>query len=180
VPNRMLCTDCFHVAVPDTVLEGSDWAEAIAWCCFGVPGLLYCGWRHASRRKACPHCGSGELVREARAAAARHLPEAPSVHGPRILSLAPIRWPRALRTPRARLRVGGVVALLFCMPLLIRLLAAVDLAAPETAALMIQASLGLLVPWLGLQAFQAVRLGPDLAACRAWDERGRPLRIERV
>jgi hypothetical protein len=176
----MLCTDCFRVAVPDTVLEGSDRVEALAWCCFGVPGLLYCGWRHASRTKSCPHCGSGELVREARAAAARSLPEAPSAYGPRILAFSPIRWPSALRTPRARLRIGSVVALLFSLPAVIRLLAAVDLAAPETAALVIHASMGLLVPWLGLQALHFARLRPDLAACRAWDDRGRPLRIEQV
>ena len=41
---RMVCADCFEVAVPDTVLEGSDLLELLAWACFGIPGLLYCWW----------------------------------------------------------------------------------------------------------------------------------------
>ena len=179
MPNRMLCTDCYQVAVPDTVLEGSDRIEAIAWCTLSLPGLVYCGWRHASRRKACPHCGGGELVREARAAAARHLPDAPSAHGPRILTAGAVSWPESLRAPRARLRFGGVISLLLCLPLLIRALSAIDLAAPETAALVVHASMGLLLTWLGRHALHAARLRSE-AGCRAWDERGRPLHIERV
>ena len=68
---RMLCTDCFVTAEPDTVLEGSDLLELLGWCCLAAPGLLYCWWRHALRIKVCAFCGSRELVREARAAAAR-------------------------------------------------------------------------------------------------------------
>jgi len=59
---RMMCTDCFRTAEADTVLEGSDLAEIVAWCFFAVPGLLYCWWRHALRIKVCPFCGSDETT----------------------------------------------------------------------------------------------------------------------
>jgi hypothetical protein len=38
----MMCTDCFRTAEAHTLLEGSDLAEMLAWCCFALPGLLYC------------------------------------------------------------------------------------------------------------------------------------------
>ena len=49
LPLRMLCTECLHLGEPDTVLEGSDRVELLAWCCFALPGLVYCWWRHLCR-----------------------------------------------------------------------------------------------------------------------------------
>jgi hypothetical protein len=106
----MMCTECFRTAEADTVLEGSDIVEMIAWGCFGFPGMLYCMWRHALRIKVCSVCGSSELVREARAAAARCLPEGPP-HQPGVCNLSgPIRWPAPFALPRERLRHGCVLA----------------------------------------------------------------------
>ena len=104
---RMMCTECFRTTEADTVLEGSDIVEMIAWGCFGIPGMLYCWWRHALRIKVCSVCGSGELVREARAAAARCLPQAQPPHEPGVCNLSgPVRWPRPFAVPRERLRHG--------------------------------------------------------------------------
>jgi len=117
-PRRMLCTDCGRTAPPRTWIGGSDALELVGWLCLVVPGLLYCWWRHACRRKICAHCGSSALVREARAA---RVPSAsPAEPAPR--RLAPVYAGRHLAwlgPPGSRLRhlrggsavtVVGVVA----------------------------------------------------------------------
>jgi hypothetical protein len=176
----MVCADCFEVAVPDTVLEGSDLVELLAWACFGIPGLLYCWWRHLARIKVCPHCGSRELIREARAAALAQPPTALPSSGPRIHSLSgTLCWPRTLRTPRARLWSGGI-SLLLSLGLAAWLLALLDLATSETLLLMAYASSLLGLAWLGRQIIQLSRMRSPLLRCRAWDEDGRPLNIEPV
>ncbi len=177
---RMVCTDCFHVAVPDTVLEGSDTVELLAWACFGIPGLLYCWWRHLARIKVCPNCGGLELIREARAAALDHAPASRLSSGPRISSLSgAVQWPRSLRTPRARMWSGGGTLLLL-LGLTAWLLALFDLAASEAVLAMAYASSPLGLAWLGHQVFRISRMRSPLLRCRAWDEDGRRLRIEPV
>jgi len=102
---RMLCTHCWRTARPDVWLPGSDRLELAGWLALGLPGLLYCAWRHAGRRRTCPACGGQALVREARAAARRTgLPLAWG--GGRLRSRCSRAWPQALRSPRARLRTG--------------------------------------------------------------------------
>jgi hypothetical protein len=177
---RMVCADCFHVAVPDTVLEGSDLVELLAWACFGIPGLLYCWWRHLARIKVCPNCGSLELIREARAAALAQAPTAPPSSGPRIRSLSgSLCWPRSLCTPRARLWNGGA-SLLLSLGLAAWLLTLLDLAASESALLIAYASSLLGLAWLGHQIVQISRMRSPLLRCRAWNEDGRPLHIEPI
>jgi hypothetical protein len=174
----MVCADCFEVAVPDTVLEGSDLLELLAWACFGIPGLLYCWWRHLARIKVCPNCGSRELIREARATALAQAPTAPPSSGPRIRSLSgTLCWPRSLRTPRARLWSGGI-SLLLSLGLAAWLLAMLDLALSETLLVMAYASSTIGLAWLGRQILQRTR--SPLLRCRAWDEDGRPLHIEPI
>jgi hypothetical protein len=173
MPQRMLCTDCLHVAVPDTLLEGFDVLELLGWLCLAVPGLVYCWWRHLNRHKVCPLCGGMDLVREARAAAARRLPDAEPSDGPRIHTLSQaVDWPRALRTPRARLRSGSVAAVLLGLALA----AHATQAAPPIAL----GSVLLCVGWIALQLVQVSRMRATLPGCYAWDECGRPLRIEQI
>lgn len=175
---RMLCTDCLRTDVPDTAVEGSDRLEILAWCCFALPGLLYCAWRHAARRKLCAHCGGGELIREARAAAARIVPS-PAPRPPRSLGgAAPVRWPLALQTPRERLHTGAVATALVFAPALVWLGGAARLADPATASLAAQLLLGLCATWLIRQLARIAR--ERAASAEAWDQHGRPLHIELV
>jgi hypothetical protein len=149
----------------------------LGWCCFGIPGLLYCWWRHLNRIKVCPRCGSNQLMREARAAAARRVPQAPPTFGPPLRTLSgasPVPWPRALRTPRARLHSGSVGALLLTV------LPTLELAMSDVAPALVSASWLLLASWLLHQLYRVSRLRSTLPGCRAWDQHGRPLRIEQV
>jgi hypothetical protein len=174
---RMLCTDCGNLAHADTVLPGSDTLEMLGWLCLGLPGWLYCCWRHALRIKVCASCGSGALVREARAAAAGRPVQLP---GPtRIENLdGPVRWPPALRSPRERLRHGFIaVALwgfLFASWILgsAGVLPAAALAAARPAVVLVGTA------WLALEAVRTLRIHAAHSACRAWDHRGRPLHVE--
>ena len=177
---RMLCTDCGLTAQADTLLEGSDALEMLAWCCLALPGLLYCWWRHAMRLKVCPACGGRELVREARAARQRGPAWAPTATGPRVRNAGgPVLWPDGLATPRDRLRHGGVAALL--AGLLVAAVAAASLGPAEGAAAAALSSAGAaLLGWVGYQGTRLAQLRGSVTGCRAWDQRGRPLRIERV
>jgi len=119
---RMLCTGCWRRAHPDTWLPGSDRLELAAWLALGVPGLLYCAWRHAGRIRTCPACGGRDLVREARAATWRTGP-ALDWGGGRLRSRRPLSWPASLASPRARLQaaalalgLGGTLAALLAGP----------------------------------------------------------------
>jgi hypothetical protein len=174
----MFCTDCRQTAEADTLLEGSDVLEMLAWCCLALPGLLYCWWRHALRIKACPYCGGRELVRQARAAQLRE----PGTAAPaqvRVRSLTgPVRWPRLLATPRERLRHGSAIAALATAALLCLLVASLSGGA---ATLPMGAGAAL----LGVCCAQVARLLALVSAeralgarCRAWDARGRALQIE--
>jgi hypothetical protein len=176
----MMCADCYAVDIPDTVLEGSDLLELLGWCCMGIPGLLYCWWRHLNRSKICPACGGAALVREARAAAERRGPVEPLSFVPRIVVLAGSRridWPRALRTPRARLRNGSVGVLLLGISLFTWALGSMGMAAPATVTLALSLSTLLVASWLLYQLAVPCSIRSD---CQAWDECGRSLRIERI
>lgn len=178
--HRMMCADCYEVDIPDTALEGSDLLELLGWCCMGLPGLLYCWWRHLNRSKICPFCGGAALVREARAAAERRGPSEPLSFVPRIIALsgAPrIGWPRALRTPRARLRSGSAGVLLLSIPLLTWALGSMGLAAPTTITVAVSVSTLLVASWL---VYQLAVLRSTRSDCQAWDECGRSLRIEQI
>jgi hypothetical protein len=178
--HRMMCADCYEVDVPDTALEGSDLLELLGWCCLGIPGLLYCWWRHLNRSKICPFCRGAALVREARASAERRGPAEPLSFVPRIIALSGARrieWPRALRAPRARLRSGSAGVLLLSTPLIVWALVSMGRAAPATVTVVISLLTLLIVPWL-LQQLAALR--PTRSDCLAWSESGRSLRIERI
>ena len=178
---RMMCTDCFRTAEADTVLEGSDRVEMLGWCCMVIPGLLYCWWRHALRIKVCAFCGGRELVREARAAAERAPRQAPPFGGPGVRNLSgPVLWPRALATPRERLRHGGVVASLVGAFLGSAALAALGLAARDGAVAAASAIAVVCAAWLAYQVVRVSQMRATLPGCKAWDQHGRPLRIERV
>ena len=165
--------DCLHLGVPDVRIEGSDLAELLAWSCFALPGLLYAAWRHADRYRVCTECRSARLVYEPRAAARRRPLGADGPDGPRILT-EPSRvvWPRALRTPGQRVRRGGVAA-----SLLGRVLATQLFDAPPQLSL---ASALAGASGLGFQLREISRTRRALPACAAWDQNGRPLRIERA
>lgn len=178
---RMLCTDCGALAHPDTLLEGSDAVEMLGWLCFGIPGWLYCWWRHWLRIKVCPECGSQALVREARASAATRVswesPDEPSTL--RVANLAgPVRWPGALRSPRQRLRRGSL-AVLFWLGVACTWGLAVSGLLPAVAGMALTPTLALVGgSWLARETCRIARMHDSLQACRAWDARGRPLRIE--
>jgi len=160
----MHCADCRSTAIADTRLEGSDWLEMATWLLGGVPGWIYCAWRHHLRIKVCGVCGSQALMRESRAQALLQLPQAPpAAPGTRISNLSgPSRWPRALREPRQRLQNSWAWLLAW-------LLVAAGLHIPATivAAVFFVREVKREVAW---------RSGPG--RCRAWDAQGRPLQIE--
>ena len=169
----MLCTNCSHVAMPDTLLEGFDLLELLGWCCLAVPGLVYCWWRHLNRLKVCPVCESPDLMREARSAASRRVLDAELSDGPRIRTLShAVDWPRALRTPRARLHSGSVLAALLCLAFVAQ--------ATEAAPPVAFGSVLLCVGWIAFQLIQISRMRATLPGCCASDQDGRPLRIELI
>lgn len=177
---RMLCMQCLHMDEPDTVLDGSDRIEFIAWCCFLVPGFLYGAWRHLSRAKACPACGSHVLMRESRAATARRPFWADPSRPPRVLSDGGFDWPTPFASVRRRLRVGGLGALLVAIAGMTGLVAVFD-ATPGAHSLETATLAWLVVTtWLVRQFLRLVRSRHGSSGCEAWDEGGRSLHIERV
>ncbi|MEM7411780.1 MAG: hypothetical protein AAF430_16235 [Myxococcota bacterium] len=170
---RMLCTSCGHIAVPDTWVPGSDRAELAAWCLMGAPGFAYCALRHARRVKLCANCGGEELMREAR----RSRREA---HDPsdvsRVFTEHGTPWPRALAAPKARLRRGAALAAggLACV---VALFAGTGHFGSVGGPAVGQASALVGMSWLFLQ-MALLHRAP--APWQAWDERGRPLDIDRL
>ena len=106
---RMLCTACGRTEAPDTLVGGSDLLELIAWCLFLLPGLLYCYWREATRRKVCPRCGSLDLLREARARRDRGAPG--GARGRLVYAARPIPWMGLPARRLRRIRQSGAAAL---------------------------------------------------------------------
>jgi hypothetical protein len=178
----MLCTECLHIGSPENALEGSDRVEAVAWCLFALPGLLYCGWRHATRFKVCSRCGSDALMRESRAAASRHAlatptaDDSPSPHR----SKGGFAWPHAFGSTRARLRSGAAFCAFIVWGASAGLLGWLDLASAEQASHTATASALLCATWLAHQVHLASRPRGVALRCEAWDANGRALRIERV
>ena len=157
---RMYCIDCRATDFADTRIPGCDEFEIIAWLLGGLPGWLYCAGRHALRGKLCTHCGSEQLMREARVAATRDPMPAPRA---RIESRARFaRWPAHLRDPRRRLVWGPIW------------LGAWVLLGTGCGALAI-ALIGACIAAEGVEICQQ-HFGRR--RCRAWDATGRPLRIE--
>jgi hypothetical protein len=178
---RMLCLACHHLAEPDTLLEGSDRLELAAWATGVLPGLLYCAWRHLCRAKACEACGSGELMRETRAIAARLPGQAPRAAGTRIRCERgeAFPWPQPLRTPRGRLRLGGPAGL--AMGLAFTLTLAAVLGSLRPAALELAGGLACFaLLWCAWQLQPMAWQRDPLEHCAAWDPEGRPIRIERA
>ena len=160
---RMLCTDCGSMGVADTVLEGSDRLEFAGWLLGGLPGWLYCAWRHQLRAKVCGICGSSALMRESRAQAAQHAPPVFGALRSRVSNRSgPSSWPEGLREPRRRLRLGGVWLAAWML---------VGAGAPVVGGL-VAALLA------GREFVQSLALHQSEGLCSAWDAKGRPLRIE--
>jgi len=181
VPFRMLCMQCLHLEEPDTLLDGSDRIELIAWCCFVIPGLLYCWMRHLRRTKVCAACGSSNLMRESRAATARRQGRGPT-REPQLLSHEGdgFAWPATLESPRERLRIGGVGSALCGFALITWGIALLD---PLPAVPAFEAATGswlLVTAWLARQLQLIARGRGDSGGCEAWDARGRSLHIERI
>ena len=157
---RMYCIDCHTTDFADTRIPGYDEFEIVAWLLGGLPGWLYCAVRHALREKLCTRCGSEQLMREARAAAARDPVLAPRA---RIESRARFaRWPAHLCNPRRRLVWGPIY------------LGAWVLIVAGYGAL----AIALIGAQLTLEAIELYRQHIGRCRCRAWDATGRPLHIE--
>jgi len=172
---RMLCTACNETAEPDTVITGSGLVEMLGWLCLAVPGWLYCWWRHSVRLKVCAHCGSDSLIREARAAQARRPRTEPRAVQSVQYERGSDHWPRALATPRDRLRHGGIGALLVMGLVAFAMLGAIP--RPPESAVGAALSFGTLSAiWLIFEATRIVRLQPS--KCAAWDASGRTLAID--
>lgn len=180
MPCRMICTDCFHVGEPETVLAGSDRLEILGWCLFALPGLIYCWWRHAGRSKICAACGGGALMRESRAAAARRGPVASSGSGRFHSDHGAFLWPGTLVSPRVRLRSGSVAAALSLVAAVAWILGLLEPGPSTTAQVVARGGWLLCAGWIAFQAALLVRERSFAAGCRAWDEQGRPLRLERL
>jgi hypothetical protein len=177
----MMCMECFRTAEAGTVLEGSDIVEMIAWGCGGVPGLLYCWWRHALRIKVCSSCGSSDLVREARAAAARSPLQAPTASEPGVRNLSgPVRWPHPFAAPRERLRHGFVLASLAGTLFVCLALVALGITSRDPMIAMVPWIATACGGWILYEVVRVSRARTSLSSCKAWDHFGRPLRIERV
>lgn len=154
--HRMHCADCRATEVADTRLPGSDDLEALLWLLGGVPGWLYCAWRHALREKRCPLCGGEALLREARASGG-------AGGAARIVSDGVcLRGVGALRDPRERLARSPAwlgAWLVFA-----------------SGAWLLGGALLALSALVAGREIQRLRVGAF--RLRAWDAHGRPLRIE--
>jgi hypothetical protein len=59
---ELLCTNCGHQGKPRSKTKGAIGIEIILWLFLIIPGLIYSVWRHTSRYKGCPTCGSGNMI----------------------------------------------------------------------------------------------------------------------
>jgi hypothetical protein len=171
----MFCLHCGHLGVPDTVLDGSDLVELLAWCCLGVPGLVYCAWRHLTRLKACPSCGSHELMRQSQAAAGRTA-QAADVFGSRVVSArsGSFSWWAPLQAPRERMRIGSSSILMGGGMFLVSFLAGADPILSVVVSVWVVAA----AAWAGRRLRRRSILEARRADCQAWEKGGRHLRIE--
>jgi hypothetical protein len=173
---RMYCSDCGATDFPVTRLEGSDTVESLGWLMGGLPGWLYCAWRHALRTKLCANCGSASLIRESRASRARAAWPVPPRFSPIPTQsrAALVVWSGPLQDPRRRLLSGTpwIAAWLFAGFGFGSAGAAVAL-----ACILVQAICA--ASWEEDFAESADSpWGHGPGHCHAWDAQGRPLRIE--
>jgi hypothetical protein len=61
---NFLCTDCHAVGSSKIVVRGSIFMEAILYCLFFFPGLVYSTWRLTGKQKTCRMCGSLNIIPE--------------------------------------------------------------------------------------------------------------------
>lgn len=59
---NIICPTCGYKGKPATKVKGNIILEIVLWLIFLVPGFIYSIWRSTSRYKACPSCGSTQLV----------------------------------------------------------------------------------------------------------------------
>jgi hypothetical protein len=59
---QLICSACGQVGDGKTKIKGNGLIELILWLCFIIPGIIYSIWRSSSRYKACPSCGSTNLI----------------------------------------------------------------------------------------------------------------------
>jgi hypothetical protein len=131
--------------------------------------------------KRCGFCGSDELVREARAAAARVPRAAWPADDSRITDASGRRsWPRTLAAPRDRLRRGAPAVALAVATFAVCAAGALHWIGPVVAATVASGFAAFTLGWLLYAAVRASRLEEKFSACRAWDATGRPLQIECV
>ena len=88
-----------------------------------------------------------------------------------------MRWPGPFRAPRTRLRSGTLGSVPPTVALVAWLFGMAGWAPIGTVVTAIGLALLASLAWLILQGIQLTR-SQVVARCRAWDERGRALRIE--
>ena len=59
---QLLCPNCETIAIPKLKTKGSFLIELILWILLIIPGLIYSIWRLTTRYKACPSCGSPNMI----------------------------------------------------------------------------------------------------------------------
>jgi hypothetical protein len=59
---QLICSACGHVGSGKNTPKGSLGVEILLWLFFIIPGLIYSIWRQSSYHKACPVCGSANLI----------------------------------------------------------------------------------------------------------------------
>jgi len=60
--NELFCTTCGNQSPAKSVTRGNLLIEILLWLLFFPIGMIYSYWRHATKHKACSHCGSTALI----------------------------------------------------------------------------------------------------------------------
>ena len=60
--NKMVCTQCGVVCLPERITPGSVVTEIVLFICGILPGLIYCIWRLAGQYNGCPACKSKNII----------------------------------------------------------------------------------------------------------------------
>jgi hypothetical protein len=60
--NRLICSQCGYIGIPNEINKGSGGVELILWLFFIIPGVIYSVWRRSSKPRVCPSCHSQSLV----------------------------------------------------------------------------------------------------------------------
>ena len=59
---RLICSSCGYIGIPNKVNKGSGAVEIILWLLFLFPGLIYSVWRRSAKPNVCPSCGNKTLI----------------------------------------------------------------------------------------------------------------------